>query len=70
MPELGNRKINVKSFKLCRLYKSAIFCNLAIAIMNNPFDYTPDAECEEAFEKLLAGLETLKKSTRPDDINF
>lgn len=38
--------------------------------MNNPFDYTPDAACEEAFRKLTAGLEALKESDRPDDVNF
>ncbi len=38
--------------------------------MNNPFDYIPDAVCEEAFGKLLVRLETLKKSSRPEDINF
>ncbi len=38
--------------------------------MNNPFDYVPDADCEGAFQKLLAGLETLKRSSRPEDVNF
>ena len=38
--------------------------------MNNPFDYTPDEECNEAFRKLLDRLETLKKSDNPDDVNF
>lgn len=38
--------------------------------MNNPFDYIPDAECDDAFRKLLVRLETLKSSARPDDINF
>ncbi|MDE5876247.1 MAG: RNA pseudouridine synthase [Muribaculaceae bacterium] len=38
--------------------------------MNNPFDYIPDVACEEAFRKLIVRLETLKKSGRPDDVNF
>ena len=38
--------------------------------MNNPFEYTPDAACEEAFRTLLARLETLRRSEKPDDINF
>ncbi|MBD5184847.1 MAG: RNA pseudouridine synthase [Bacteroidales bacterium] len=38
--------------------------------MNNPFDYIPSAECEEAFSKLVARVETLKGSGRPEDINF
>ncbi len=38
--------------------------------MNNPFDYTPDAACEEAFQKLIGRLETLKESDSPEDINF
>lgn len=39
-------------------------------IMNNPFDYIPDSACEEAFRKLIARLDTLKKSNRPEDLNF
>ena len=38
--------------------------------MNNPFDYTPAETCDEAFRDLLVRLETLKKSDRPDDVNF
>lgn len=38
--------------------------------MNNPFVYTPDTECEEAFRKLIVRLEVLKKSDNPHDINF
>ncbi len=38
--------------------------------MNNPFDYTPDSECEEAFKKLLSKIESLKSSPNPDDVNF
>lgn len=38
--------------------------------MNNPFDYTPDKECNEAFQQLLDRLETLKRSNNPDDVNF
>ena len=38
--------------------------------MNNPFDYTPDVACEEAFRKLISSLETLKKSGRAEDVNF
>lgn len=36
--------------------------------MNNPFDYTPDRECEQAFRKLIEKIETLKSSGNPDDI--
>ena len=38
--------------------------------MNNPFDYTPDAACHEAFLRLVAELETLKRSGNPDDADF
>lgn len=38
--------------------------------MNNPFDYIPDAECNEAFASLIDRIESLKKSNSPDDINF
>lgn len=38
--------------------------------MNNPFDYTPDKACEEAFGELIAGLEALKNSRRPEDVDF
>lgn len=38
--------------------------------MNNPFDYTPDAECTEAFRELTMRLTTLKESTIPSDVNF
>lgn len=38
--------------------------------MNNPFDYIPDTECNEAFRKLIVRLESLKRSERPDDVNF
>ena len=38
--------------------------------MNNPFDYTPDPACEEAFRNLTVMLEALKKSDRQDDIIF
>lgn len=36
--------------------------------MNNPFDYTPDAACDEAFRELTLRIETLKKSDCPEDI--
>ena len=38
--------------------------------MNNPFDYTPDAACEQAFRELIVKIESLKKSDCLDDINF
>lgn len=38
--------------------------------MNNPFDYNPDAECREAFKKLLLRIETLKRSPEAEDVNF
>ena len=38
--------------------------------MNNPFDYTPDADCDEAFQELNDWIETLKKSDQPEDINL
>lgn len=38
--------------------------------MNNPFDYTPDAACEDAFGQLLALLDSFKKSESPADVNF
>lgn len=36
--------------------------------MNNPFDYTPDAACQEAFRRLTATLESLRNSSRAEDI--
>ena len=41
-----------------------------LLIMNNPFDYTPDPECEEAFHRLIAELETFRESDSPDDRAF
>ena len=38
--------------------------------MNNPFDYTPDAACEQAFRELIVKIESLKKSDCLDNINF
>lgn len=38
--------------------------------MNNPFDYIPDAECDQAFRELTARIEALKGSSRPEDIAF
>ena len=38
--------------------------------MNNPFDYIPDRECDEAFRELCRRLEVLKGSGRADDVNF
>lgn len=38
--------------------------------MNNPFDYTPSPDCEEAFRILTSRLETLKGSGRQEDIIF
>lgn len=38
--------------------------------MNNPFDYIPDSECEEAYRRLLARIGTLKRSGNPADVNF
>lgn len=38
--------------------------------MNNPFDYVPDKECEEAFSRLLVRVEKLRQSEKPEDINF
>ena len=46
-----------------------IFCTLAL-IMNNPFDYTPDTACDEAFQELIVRLNALKSSNNPDDVNF
>ena len=45
------------------------FRTLAL-IMNNPFDYTPDTACDEAFQKLIVRLNALKSSDNPDDVNF
>lgn len=38
--------------------------------MNNPFEYTPDEACDEAFKDLVVRVETMKKSKNPDDVNF
>lgn len=38
--------------------------------MNNPFEYVPDAACEEAYRELVAGIEALRCSGRSDDVEF
>ncbi|MDE5813800.1 MAG: RNA pseudouridine synthase [Muribaculaceae bacterium] len=38
--------------------------------MNNPFDYIPDAACEEAFRALALRIEALKKSDRPENVSL
>ncbi|MDE7414178.1 MAG: RluA family pseudouridine synthase [Muribaculaceae bacterium] len=38
--------------------------------MNNPFDYIPDSECDEAFDKLVAGIETIKNRGDSADLLF
>lgn len=38
--------------------------------MNNPFDYTPDEACEEAFGRLTVRLESLKRSGNREDAAF
>lgn len=38
--------------------------------MNNPFDYTPAAECESAYNKLLQYIDELRDSLREEDIRF
>lgn len=38
--------------------------------MNNPFDYTPSPECDAAFGRLVAGIESLRGSDKPSDIDF
>lgn len=38
--------------------------------MNNPFDYTPDKACDDAFRKLIAELEGLKRSDSHADSDF
>lgn len=38
--------------------------------MNNPFDYTPDKECEKAFLKLSARIRAMKISRDPEEIHF
>ena len=50
------------------LQASSIFYNFAV--MNNPFDYTPDASCDAAFHRLTARLEKLRASNDPADLRF
>lgn len=38
--------------------------------MDNPFDYSPDPECDKAFAKLAAEIESLRDSDNPADIDF
>lgn len=38
--------------------------------MNNPFDYTPDKACDEAFRQLVAEIDKLKSSCRPSDVRI
>lgn len=38
--------------------------------MNNPFDYTPDPACDEAFRQLEERLATLKASAEASDVAF
>ena len=39
-------------------------------VMNNPFEYVPDAACEEAFRKLVERIEALKRSDRVADMDL
>lgn len=38
--------------------------------MNNPFDYIPDASCNQAFNELNIYIETLRRSGQPEDVAF
>lgn len=38
--------------------------------MNNPFDYIPDASCNQAFKELNIYIETLRRSGQPEDVAF
>lgn len=38
--------------------------------MNNPFDYTPDSACDEAFRRLATRLDSLRTSHRPEEISL
>lgn len=38
--------------------------------MNNPFDYTPSAECDAAFRRLLTALEDMRHSGNSEDMQF
>ena len=38
--------------------------------MNNPFDYIPSKECEEAFRQLIEKINSLKESCLKDDRDF
>ncbi|MDE6340326.1 MAG: RluA family pseudouridine synthase [Muribaculaceae bacterium] len=38
--------------------------------MNNPFEYAPDAACDAAFRELVGRIDTLKLSSKPEEINF
>lgn len=38
--------------------------------MNNPFDYSPDYVCNAEFQKLCRLVDSLKRSSRPEDVNF
>lgn len=38
--------------------------------MNNPFDYTPDAECRGAYRELVARLDALRTSEDSGDVDF
>lgn len=38
--------------------------------MNNPFDYSPDALCADAFGRMMQMIGGLRASDHPDDINF
>lgn len=55
--------------RLFCLHLNVDFCNFAFE-MNNPFDYRPSRECEEAFEEMLALIEALKANDSPGNRNF
>lgn len=38
--------------------------------MNDPFEYVPEAECDEAFARLMERVEEVKSSDKPTDVNF
>ncbi len=40
------------------------------AVMNNPFDYVPDARCDEAFRRLVDNLEISKEERSAGGFEF
>ena len=59
----------IQIYYICNVHACAIWVTFRI-ILNNPFDYIPDRECDEAFRCLTDRLETMRYSENEEDIDL